>query len=58
MKRVAAWAVRDQESGQRLSHYYKKWRDAQRLIDTGRWAHTGRVLDIYRTTCRADMREQ
>lgn len=49
-RRVTRYAVRDAETGQRLSRFYGNRRDARDAIRD--WEHTGRVLEVYRTSQR------
>ena len=48
MARTTVWAVRDADTGERLTYRYRSFREAQELLR--RFDHTGRVVEIYRTT--------
>lgn len=45
--RATCYAIRDAETGERLSHRYFDRRDVPPL---SRFDHTGRVVELYRTT--------
>ena len=46
--RKTRWAVRDAETRECLSYRYPTWREARDVLR--RFEHTGRVLEVYRTS--------
>jgi len=48
MPKTTVYAVRDAETKERLTYRYRSYRDAVDRMREER--HTGRVLEVYRTT--------
>lgn len=51
MVKTTVYAVRDAETKERLTYRHRAYRDAlQRLHELNAAGHTGRVLEVYRTS--------
>lgn len=49
MARTTVWAIRDAETRERLTYRYRSRRELLER-NAGRFEHTGRVVEAYRTT--------
>lgn len=50
MARRTVYAWRDAETGERLTYRYRSLRDLLEARPRHRFDHTGRIVEVYRTT--------
>lgn len=50
MPRTTVWAIRDAETKERLTYRYRSCRELLERAPLSRFDHTGRVVEVYRTS--------